>query len=326
RRSLLLDQTCSVRWFERVRRRHAGRCLTRGVHQFGPARLEAGDPLGLTTVERSDEGGSRLVVLPKVLATPQLADLGGRPLAEVEAERSLVRDPLAVAGVRDYRPGDPLRAVNWRATARSGLAGLRVNQFEPSMAPQTMLLANIQRFAYAYEGFDVARAELVLVVTASLAAGFADRGHAVGLACNGRMRNDWRSIEVEPDSGTLPEILELLARVVAFPPPPFDLVLQAELDEPRAGTEYVVITSPAAGRTAALVTALRSVADVRVVLVGGRSREHEPGHGETRGDVGDGEPRGRDTGVVDVGVGDVAADAHVAADFDWRTADVLAFT
>ena len=305
RRALLLDQTYSLRWFERVRRRYGGRCLTRGVHQFGPARLEVGDPLGFTTVEHGDGSSQRLVVLPKVLATPDLVRLGGRPLAEVVVARSLVRDPLEVAGVRDYRAGDPLRAVNWRATARSGRSGLRVNEFESSMAPQTMLLVNIQRFAHVYEGFDAARAELVLVVAASLASGYAEQGRAVGLACNGRLTNDWRPIDVEPDSGTLPEILELLARVVAFPPPPFELVLEDEVERPRSGTDYVVVTPPLGDRAVGLIATLRALADVRVILVGERT------DGVAR-DSGQG-PDGH------------AADALVPADFDWRTSDVLAF-
>ena len=323
RRSLLLDETYSVRWFERVRRHRTGRCLTRGVHRFGPARLEAGDPLGLTTVERADADIGHLVVLPRVLPLTGFDDVGGRPLVEVDVRRSLVRDPLEVAGVRDYRAGDPLHAVNWRATARSGGTGLRVNEFEPSMAPQTMLLANIQRFAHVYEGFDADRAELVLVVTASLAVGLADRGHAVGLACNGRLSNEWRSIEVEPDSGTSGEILELLARVVAFPPPPFELVLQAEVDRPRPGTTYVVVTPPPTTRAGELLAALRSVADVRLVLVGTETRRGGGGGG-----VAAPAPAAVDMGAAHDVAGHVAdallVDALVPAEFDWRTADVLA--
>ena len=41
-----------------------------------------------------------------------------------------LEDPIRIAGARDYRPGDPLKRMHWKATARTG--ELQVRLVDPS--------------------------------------------------------------------------------------------------------------------------------------------------------------------------------------------------
>lgn len=110
----------------------------RGIHEVGPLAVEEHDPFRLMGLRHVAGGTSRLVV------TPRLADLaaesGGTVTSEGESERVQRRadggeDDL---GTREYRAGDPLRRVHWRATARHG--ELMVRQEEQRSSPRSLVL------------------------------------------------------------------------------------------------------------------------------------------------------------------------------------------
>ena len=50
-----------------------------------------------------------------------------RPSGEQVTNRRIVEDPLRLAGVRDYRPGDSVRHIHWKSTARQGRLQTKVN-------------------------------------------------------------------------------------------------------------------------------------------------------------------------------------------------------
>lgn len=287
-----LAQAFSVRWFQRVRRRHRGVCRQRGVHGFGPAELRATDPLGV--VQRSLETSvvDAVVVLPKILDVPALRRAFGRPAAAESARRSLARDPASLVGVRPYRPGDPVRAVNWRAVARTG--ELYTNEYEPSATADARILLNLRVFEHAWQGVDPDTVELLCVVAASAAAALAEEGFAVGLSSNAVVAGTHSRLDIEPAPGTLPDLLDALARVVPFPAPAFDPVLRDELDDETSDAVRLVVTPTLSGSVGTGVERLREACPVAVVLVG------------------DGDADG--AGL---------ADARVPRTFDWRTRDAL---
>ncbi len=201
-----LSQLFSVRWYQRVRRRHRGVCLERGVHGFGPAELTASDPLGILQSSRDVAAVDAVVVLPKVLDVPGLPAVFGRPAVAESAPRSLTRDPSSLVGVRPYRAGDPLKAINWRAVARTG--ALHTNEYEPSAMAEVRILLNVRVFDFAWQGIDPATVELLCVAAASAAAMLADEGFAVGLRSNAVVAGSLAALEVEAAPGSLPDVLD----------------------------------------------------------------------------------------------------------------------
>ena len=287
-----LTQTLSLRWYERVRRRYRVDCLQRGQLWFGPATLEAGDPFGIAGVSREVEAREPVLVLPKVLEVDGLELLTGRPLVESPAARSLARDPSELMGTRRYRPGDPLHAVNWRATARTG--ELHTNEFEPTTLAAVRLLLDVGVHQHVWQGVDPERVELLCAVAASLASAFAARGHPVGLASNARVAGSWRAVDVEPREGALDEVLETLARVLALPPDDFAGVLAAEATDAGPAADLVLVTPALRPPARTWLAHLRAERPVAVVLVGRPSPAERP-----------------------------HADAVVPPDFDWRTRSAL---
>ena len=88
--------------------------------------LESGDPLGFFR-HRGPNLSSELA-----LVLPRFTSLAERPQTrELEASLAAPRagSGTEMFGVREYRPGDPLRRIHWRSSARHGQ--LIVREFEP---------------------------------------------------------------------------------------------------------------------------------------------------------------------------------------------------
>lgn len=157
---------------------------TRGVFAVGPLLLERTDPFGLVRCVYAAGSAKPLIVVPRI------DDLGA---AESELSRSegyeheLIKHSIPNADeliARDYRPGDPMRRVHWRATARHDK--LMVRQEEPRSNPETWMLIDTdggerldhrrQRDEGADDRFDVA-----VELAASVGAHVIDRGYVLGV-------------------------------------------------------------------------------------------------------------------------------------------------
>jgi uncharacterized protein (DUF58 family) len=100
--------------------------LRRGALAASGWRIEASDPLGLFRQTVREDDREQSLVLPRFMS------LRSQPLPrEVEAAVTAPRagHGTEIFGVREYRPGDPLRRIHWRSTARRG--ELIVREFEP---------------------------------------------------------------------------------------------------------------------------------------------------------------------------------------------------
>ena len=117
---------------------YAVECYRRGEHQFGPVRLECSAPFGLFRARRSVNAPLRVLVYPQVL------DFAiARPHGELR-EGPTIPTPAQRIGefrsAREYRPGDSLRQIHWKSSARSGQ--LMVKEYDRGPESQTVLFLN----------------------------------------------------------------------------------------------------------------------------------------------------------------------------------------
>ena len=94
----------------------------------GPLRLRLVDPFGL--VERSAVGTdtASLVVVPRVRPLGAGGPAGGHGGGGEGARRSIAVHGEDDVSTREYRHGDDLRKVHWRATARTGELMVRLEE------------------------------------------------------------------------------------------------------------------------------------------------------------------------------------------------------
>jgi uncharacterized protein (DUF58 family) len=99
----------------------------RGVVKVGPVSVVRGDPLGLFERAHRRDDPVDLFVHPRTVlfdgqSLGYLRDLEGLPAAD------LSRDDVSFHALLEYQPGDDLRHVHWKSTARTGT--MMVRQYE----------------------------------------------------------------------------------------------------------------------------------------------------------------------------------------------------
>ena len=189
-------------------------------------------------------------------------------------------DPSRFAGIREYAPGDPLRRVHPRASARLGRPV--VKRFEPSRDREVLIALDVQtRDGPAWE---TARStptsvESLFVVAARWPDRWPRSGQSFGLAAAGYHGAESRFAIVTPSEapGQAERVLDLLARLSSHPSAPFERLLGMILRTVRPGT---TAARPDRPRPVAVRGHLRRLESSRVA---GRGRRVRPERRHGRG-------------------------------------------
>lgn len=102
-----------------------------------------------------------------------------RIMGSVQCAKRIFEDPFAYASIREYTVTDPMKTINWKASARTG--ELMVNTFESTHTEKVMLFLDVEDsgiLKYEY------LTEYAISVTASLSRRLIARGTEVGLYTN----------------------------------------------------------------------------------------------------------------------------------------------
>lgn len=93
----------------------------RGEHKLPPVKVKCGAPFGLFTRTRLFQSEESFLVYPTLHRLPSRgwAALVTTALSEAVSTKG-VGDSATLKGVRDYRPGDDLRHIHWKASAKRG--------------------------------------------------------------------------------------------------------------------------------------------------------------------------------------------------------------
>jgi uncharacterized protein (DUF58 family) len=112
----------------------------RGRFPLGPLRLRLVDPFGLALRTAAGSDTATLLVVPRVRPLSGAGGLaGGGGSGGGGARRSIAVHGEDDVSTREYRHGDDLRMVHWRATARTGELMVRLEE-RPWRSAATLLL------------------------------------------------------------------------------------------------------------------------------------------------------------------------------------------
>ena len=221
-------RSTSMRWYERVTWRFQIPLLTRGYFQIARVDLKSGDLFGVFRRERTDEAEHTLWVYPEVIALERLGLPQLRPQGERRGGQRLFEDPTRLQTIRDYRAGDPLKKVDWKATARRQALQSRV--YDPSSDLIAMVALNVSTLPHAWQGYFGDIFERAVSVAASLCQDFAQDRVPVGLLANCTWPGQDTAIRVSPSRapGQMTRILEALAMADVFTLVRIDRMLSEE--------------------------------------------------------------------------------------------------
>jgi len=155
------DSRGSVTW-------HASAiCSRRGVYTLGPWELLSGDPLGIFRVRKVYQQRKDILIYPPLAELPDLKlPYSGAQGDERPLHQPIRADTVNAFGARPYAPGDPLRHLHWRTTARKDDPFVKL--FEPEAATSIWLVADCDRLAHRGQGDD-STFETMILVAATLA-------------------------------------------------------------------------------------------------------------------------------------------------------------
>ncbi len=228
-KSQLLRHATSMGWYERISWEYRLSCSERGFFRIGPARVESGDPFGFYSSEMEVPDQDYVLVYPRVVPLPELGLPERRPLGEASGGIRIFQDPSMPSGIRDYQQGDPLKIVDWKASAKH--AGLRVRTFEPSSKITLVMVVVVETTARYWEGYSPVHLENVITTAASIASYAAERQYSLGMFSNGTPILSERPMKISPSAAPeqLTLILEALATVrpLAMGPMPAQLAEHA---------------------------------------------------------------------------------------------------
>ncbi|WP_157487657.1 DUF58 domain-containing protein [Leifsonia sp. Root112D2] len=122
---------------------HRVRANARGIYDIGPMVIMRRDPFGLAGCEYALGPVKQLVVTPIIdtTADEEPVTIGGDGSEHQVLRRTSPGADELIA--REYRNGDPLRRVHWRATARLG--ELMVRQEEQRSNPEAWIVFDTRR-------------------------------------------------------------------------------------------------------------------------------------------------------------------------------------
>lgn len=185
----------------------------RGERTLGPATVVARDVLGLFERELRVPGRDSVLVYPEVY---RLTAWGRQYLTSLEdLGRSQQREEFE--SLREYAPGDSLRDVHWRTTAKRD--ELIVQEFAAEVEAEAVTMSG---------GGDPERADELAAALASISLALFEEGIPVSLSV------PLGTVDAGPERGNVVRLFELLARTGAGRPrdPDADVVVRADVDEP----------------------------------------------------------------------------------------------
>ncbi|MGD9101498.1 MAG: DUF58 domain-containing protein [Anaerolineae bacterium] len=152
----------------------------RGFYRLPGVRATAREHLGLFSKQIRLELPNQVFILPQLHRLPQVAIRPQRTRVFAGTIPARKGGPgVDFYGVREYQPGDPLRWINHRASARYAQA-LFVNEFEQERAADVGLILDIRQVTNLYVN-QSSMLEYAIEAAATLADAFLNRGNRVGL-------------------------------------------------------------------------------------------------------------------------------------------------
>ena len=249
-----------------------GRRKQRVVHTFSAdhvgAMLPGVDSFTVSDVfgyfkkeHKPDMDGQELLVLPVPFEVEPLTfaagDLG------VETMKRALEDPSSPSDFRTYQPGDPLKRIHWKMTARK--REIMIRQFEEPALPDALVLMDTSA-PYLEEGMSFEKApylqDTVLETAASVVSCQIRQDNPVRMPLVGE-----RPMEYNGHMG-LPVLLEELARCTFTQAESFERVLMMQMGELRKTGAVVIITSKLTSSLVDLVARMKRMGpNVRLYLV-----------------------------------------------------------
>ena len=169
----------ALQGMEEITRRYKLKCIRRGRYSFSQVNMRSWNLFFGRPVRKETTVTDELYVYAARTDISRILKPLEAYLGEAQSRRKYMEDPFAFVQIREYTPADPMRTVNWKASARTGK--LMVNTFSSVLNEQIFLYLDV-------EDQDVVPQEKLveegISAAATLVSALQGRALDVGLAVN----------------------------------------------------------------------------------------------------------------------------------------------
>lgn len=127
---------------QRITRRINLICRKRGFYEINEADLTAYSPLFKKSYRKSIPCNTSLYVYPAIADISDILTSCRRMTGLIQCSRSLIEDPFTFRSIREYTLTDPMKYINWKASAKTG--ALMVNTYDSVMTRKAMIYLDLE--------------------------------------------------------------------------------------------------------------------------------------------------------------------------------------
>lgn len=165
---------------QRITREIVVNCKKRGHYAVSDADLTTHTLLYKKSYSVGIETDASIYVYAKMTDVSEIITVCERMLGTLQCAKRLYEDPFAFRTIRGYTTDDPMKAINWKASAKTG--ELMVNTFDSVQSQKVMIFLDVADMGIIKQE---ALVEENIAIAATLARKLLRQGIETGFAFNG---------------------------------------------------------------------------------------------------------------------------------------------
>ncbi len=171
----------SVLGRQKITREIPVKCMKRGRYLASDADITTHTLLHRRRYSKAIGTEAEIYVYPKMTDVSEIVTVCERMLGTLQCAKRLYEDPFALRTIRDYTMDDPMKTINWKASAKTG--SLMVNTFDSVQSQKAMIFLDVEDTGILkYEEL----VEESIALTATLMRRLLRQNIEVGFAFNGK--------------------------------------------------------------------------------------------------------------------------------------------
>lgn len=200
----------SILFYQKITRTLKFQCTKRGFYTIDQANLVSSNLFLSGNLVDNQKQRTHIYVYPREINISAMEIPFQKAMGTLVNRRLLFEDPFEFRGIREYQITDPMNAINWKATAKTG--DLMVNVYHSTLTPEAVILLDLKDDTlWRYDDLH----EVGIRIAAALAIRFLVQSIPTRIICNGRDQITKEIVRVPAGNGKrqIAAINESLARI-----------------------------------------------------------------------------------------------------------------
>lgn len=166
---------------QKITREIPVKCTKRGRYTASDADITTYTLLYKKHYSKGLQTSAEIYVYPKMTDVSEIMTVCERMLGTLQCAKRLYEDPFAFRTIRGYTTDDPMKTINWKASAKTG--SLMVNTFDSVLSQKAMVFLDVEDTGILkYEDL----VEESIALAATVIRRLLRQSTEVGFACNAR--------------------------------------------------------------------------------------------------------------------------------------------